>query len=55
MTLAVVLETPGPQDRVVKLLPPLTISLDDLEVGLDVIEAALDVAAPAAGILRQAA
>jgi diaminobutyrate-2-oxoglutarate transaminase len=50
-----VIETSGPGDRVLKILPPLTISLDDLEYGLDVIEAAVDVAAPAAAIWREAA
>src|SRR5918992_4581621 len=33
-----VIETSGPSDRVLKLLPPLTISLDELAFGLDVIE-----------------
>jgi diaminobutyrate-2-oxoglutarate transaminase len=42
-----VIETSGPGDRVLKLLPPLTISVDDLAFGLDVIEAAVDAAAPA--------
>jgi len=50
-----VIETSGPSDRVLKLLPPLTISVDDLAFGLDVIEAALDAAAPTAGLLRAAA
>jgi diaminobutyrate-2-oxoglutarate transaminase len=50
-----VIETSGPADRVLKLLPPLTISLDDLAFGLDVIEGALDAAAPATGFLAEAA
>jgi diaminobutyrate-2-oxoglutarate transaminase len=50
-----VIETSGPSDRVLKILPPLTISLDDLGFGLDVIAAAVDAAAPAAGVLREAA
>jgi diaminobutyrate-2-oxoglutarate transaminase len=50
-----VIETSGPADRVLKLLPPLTISLDDLAFGLDAIESALDAAAPAAGFLAEAA
>jgi diaminobutyrate-2-oxoglutarate transaminase len=43
-----VLETAGPGGRVLKVMPPLTIPLDDLAYGLDVIESALDAAAPAA-------
>jgi hypothetical protein len=31
---------------VLKVLPPLTISVDELAFGLDVIEAAVDAAAP---------
>jgi diaminobutyrate-2-oxoglutarate transaminase len=41
-----VIETSGPGDRVLKLLPPLTISGEDLATGLDRIEAALDAVAP---------
>jgi diaminobutyrate-2-oxoglutarate transaminase len=37
-----VLETAGPDDAVLKIMPPLTISLDELAFGLDVIEAAID-------------
>jgi diaminobutyrate-2-oxoglutarate transaminase len=44
-----VIETAGPGGRVLKVMPPLTIALDDLAFGLDVIESALDAAAPAAG------
>jgi diaminobutyrate-2-oxoglutarate transaminase len=50
-----VIETSGPSDRVVKILPPLTISLDDLGFGLDVIAAAVEAAAPGAGVLLEAA
>ena len=50
-----VVETCGPSDRVLKLMPPLTISVDDLAFGLDVIEAAVDAAAPAGRSLREAA
>jgi diaminobutyrate-2-oxoglutarate transaminase len=50
-----VIETSGPSDGVLKILPPLTISMDDLVFGLDVIAAAIDAAAPAAGVLRAAA
>jgi diaminobutyrate-2-oxoglutarate transaminase len=50
-----VIETSGPSDRVLKVLPPLTISLDDLAFGLDVIEAAVDAASPAAAVWREAA
>jgi diaminobutyrate-2-oxoglutarate transaminase len=50
-----VIETSGPSDRVLKVLPPLTISVDDLAFGLDVIEAAVDAAAPTAGFLSAAA
>jgi diaminobutyrate-2-oxoglutarate transaminase len=50
-----VIETSGPSDRVLKLLPPLTISIDDLTFGLDVIASAVDAAAPMAGVLREAA
>ena len=35
------LETSGPQDEVVKLLPPLTISHDDLVFGLSVLSDAV--------------
>lgn len=34
-------ETAGPKDEVVKLLPPLTTTLDELDRGLDVIESAV--------------
>jgi diaminobutyrate-2-oxoglutarate transaminase len=50
-----VIETSGPSDRVLKVLPPLTISVDELAFGLDVIEAAVDAAAPTSGFLRAAA
>ena len=50
-----VVETCGPSDRVLKLMPPLTISVDDLAFGLDVIEAAVDAAVPAGRSLREAA
>jgi diaminobutyrate-2-oxoglutarate transaminase len=50
-----VIETSGPSDRVLKVLPPLTIPVEDLRFGLDVIDAAVDGAAPAAGVLREAA
>lgn len=50
-----VVETCGPADRVLKILPPLTISVDELVRGLDVIEAAVDAAAPGAAILAEAA
>jgi 4-aminobutyrate aminotransferase-like enzyme len=40
---------------VLKILPPLTISLDDLAFGLDTIEAALDAVAPTAALWPQAA
>ena len=33
------IETSGPQDEVVKLMPPLTISAEDLARGLDILEA----------------
>jgi diaminobutyrate-2-oxoglutarate transaminase len=41
-----IIETSGPADRVLKVLPPLTISVDELAFGLDAIEAAVDAAAP---------
>jgi diaminobutyrate-2-oxoglutarate transaminase len=44
--MGLIVETAGPGDRVVKLMPPLTIPLAELAFGLDVIEAAVDVAAP---------
>jgi diaminobutyrate-2-oxoglutarate transaminase len=50
-----VIETSGPSDSVLKVLPPLTISIDDLVFGLDVITAAVDAAVPVAGVLREAA
>src|SRR5699024_7404456 len=34
-------ETSGPQDEVVKLMPPLTITAEELERGLDILEAAV--------------
>jgi diaminobutyrate-2-oxoglutarate transaminase len=43
-----VIETSGPGDRVLKVLPPLTISDDDLAFGLDAIEAAVGAVAPTA-------
>jgi len=43
-----VIETSGPGDRVLKLLPPLTISDADLAFGLDVIEEAVEAVVPAA-------
>jgi diaminobutyrate-2-oxoglutarate transaminase len=46
-----IIETSGPADRVLKVLPPLTISVDDLAFGLDVIEAAVEAAAPACSTL----
>ncbi|MFI1915249.1 diaminobutyrate--2-oxoglutarate transaminase [Nocardia sp. NPDC020380] len=36
-------ETSGPQDEVVKLLPPLTITADELDHGLEILAAAVDV------------
>ena len=50
-----VIETAGPDDGVLKLMPPLTISVDELTFGLDVIETAIDAAAGATGYLREAA
>jgi diaminobutyrate-2-oxoglutarate transaminase len=42
-----IVETAGPRDEVLKLLPPLVITEDELRQGLDIIETALDeVAAP---------
>jgi diaminobutyrate-2-oxoglutarate transaminase len=52
--MGLIVETAGPSDGVLKLLPPLTIPLDELSFGLDVIEAAVDAAAPS-GRLRDAA
>jgi diaminobutyrate-2-oxoglutarate transaminase len=37
-----IIETCGPGDRVIKLLPPLTITPDELDCGLDILEAAVD-------------
>jgi diaminobutyrate-2-oxoglutarate transaminase len=42
-----VIETSGPADRVLKVLPPLTIPDEDLALGLDAIEAAVHAVAPA--------
>ena len=42
------METSGPSDEVVKLLPALTIPEELLEKGLDIIEAAVDEALAAA-------
>ena len=42
-----VIETSGPGDRVLKLLPPLTIPDADLRFGLDVIEEAVEAFVPA--------
>jgi diaminobutyrate-2-oxoglutarate transaminase len=50
-----VIETSGSADRVLKVLPPLTISIEDLKFGLDVIEAAVDAVAPAPSVRRDAA
>lgn len=38
-----ILETSGPNDEVLKLLPPLTISINDLERGLSIIEKSIDI------------
>ena len=35
------METSGPSDEVVKLLPPLTASRDELETGLDILAEAV--------------
>jgi diaminobutyrate-2-oxoglutarate transaminase len=43
-----VIETSGPGDAVLKVLPPLTISDDDLAFGLDAIEAAVNAVVPSA-------
>lgn len=37
------IETSGPSDEVVKLLPPLTISPEDLDTGLDILAESVDV------------
>ena len=50
-----VIETAGPDDGVLKVMPPLTISVDELTFGLDVIETAIEAAAGATGYLREAA
>lgn len=42
------LETSGPKDEVIKIMPPLTISAEDLKAGLDIIEAGVLEFAPAA-------
>jgi diaminobutyrate-2-oxoglutarate transaminase len=52
--MGLIVETAGPSDHVLKLLPPLTISLAELAFGLDVIEAAVDAAVPSSR-LRTAA
>lgn len=52
--MGLIVETAGPGDRVLKLLPPLTIPLSELAFGLDVIESAVDAAAPSSR-LRAAA
>ncbi len=39
-----IIETSGPNDEVLKLLPPLNISIDDLEKGLSIIEKSIDIA-----------
>lgn len=41
------IETSGPRDEVVKIMPPLTISDTDLDAGLDILEAAVLEIAPA--------
>lgn len=41
------IETSGPRDEVVKIMPPLTISDTDLDAGLDILEAAVLAVAPA--------
>ncbi|GAA1628169.1 diaminobutyrate--2-oxoglutarate transaminase [Brevibacterium sanguinis] len=42
------IETSGPRDEVVKIMPPLTITEHDLTAGLDILEAAVLKVAPAA-------
>ncbi|MDQ3768633.1 MAG: diaminobutyrate--2-oxoglutarate transaminase [Actinomycetota bacterium] len=44
------IETSGPEDRVLKVLPPLTISLQDLRDGLDLLESAIDAVLTARGV-----
>ena len=36
---ALLVETAGPSDEVVKLLPPLTTTVEELDRGLDILEA----------------
>ena len=50
-----VIETAGPSDEVLKLLPPLTVSTAELDAGLDIIGAALEAVAGEAVTDRDAA
>ncbi|WP_435099969.1 diaminobutyrate--2-oxoglutarate transaminase [Arhodomonas sp. AD133] len=45
-----IIETAGPDDQVLKLLPPLTTSQEDLDKGLDIIDTALSEAIAELGI-----
>ncbi len=50
-----IIETAGPDDEVLKLLPPLTTSDDDLRKGLEIIDKSLASALQDLGITRKAA
>ncbi|MCC5809985.1 MAG: diaminobutyrate--2-oxoglutarate transaminase [Ectothiorhodospiraceae bacterium] len=50
-----IIETAGPSDQVLKLLPPLTTDDADLQKGLDIIEKSLVIAMQELGISKQAA
>ncbi|HYH47048.1 MAG TPA: diaminobutyrate--2-oxoglutarate transaminase [Thermoanaerobaculia bacterium] len=49
-----IVETAGPRDEVLKLLPPLVITEDELRQGLDIIESALDEVAASVQMLEVA-
>ncbi|MEX0729440.1 MAG: diaminobutyrate--2-oxoglutarate transaminase [Aquisalimonadaceae bacterium] len=50
-----IIETAGPDDEVLKLLPPLTTEDSDLQKGLDIIERSLVIAMQELGISKKAA
>lgn len=50
-----IIETAGPDDQVLKMLPPLTTSDEDLQMGLDIVEKSLVIALDELGLKKKAA
>ena len=49
-----IIETAGPDDEVLKLMPPLVIDREDLEKGLDIIDQAMPEALAELGVSSRA-